>query len=44
VAKQSQQRAGLLQGTLDMLILNALLYRPAHDHQIGVMWPATEEN
>ena len=30
-----QQRAGLLQGTLDMLILRTLLYGPAHGHQIG---------
>jgi PadR family transcriptional regulator, regulatory protein PadR len=44
VAKQSQQRAVLPQETLDMLILNALLYGPAHDHQIGVMWPVAEEH
>ena len=30
-----QQRAGLLQGTLDMLILRTLLYGPSHGHQIG---------
>jgi PadR family transcriptional regulator PadR len=30
-----QQRMGLLQGTLDMLILGTLLYEPAHGHQIG---------
>src|SRR4029077_11449979 len=35
MAKQAQQRAGLLQGTLDMLILRTLLYGPAHGHQIG---------
>ena len=35
MAKQTQQRAGLLQGTLDMLILRTLLYGPAHGHQIG---------
>ena len=29
------QRANLLQGTLDMLILRTLLYGPAHGHQIG---------
>jgi PadR family transcriptional regulator PadR len=34
MAKQAQQRAGLLQGTLDMIILRTLLYR-LHDHQIG---------
>jgi transcriptional regulator len=33
--KQTQQRTGLIQGTLDMLILRTLLYRPAHGHQIG---------
>jgi hypothetical protein len=52
MAKQAQQRVGLLQGTLDMLILRTLLYGPAHGHQIGqmaeavarVMWPAAEEN
>ena len=33
--KQAQQRANLLQGTLDMLVLRTLLYRPAHGHQIG---------
>ena len=33
--KQVQQRANLLQGTLDMLILRTLLYGPAHGHQIG---------
>jgi PadR family transcriptional regulator, regulatory protein PadR len=35
MAKQTQQRANLLQGTLDMLILRTLLYGPAHGHQIG---------
>jgi PadR family transcriptional regulator PadR len=35
MAKQAQQRAGLLQGTLDMLILRTLLYGPSHGHQIG---------
>src|SRR5437016_3529555 len=29
------QRANLLQGTLDMLVLRTLLYGPAHGHQIG---------
>ena len=33
--KQTQQRTGLIQGTLDMLLLRTLLYRPAHGHQIG---------
>lgn len=35
MAKQSQPRANLLQGTLDMLILRTLHYGPAHGHQIG---------
>lgn len=33
--KRAQQRVGVLQGTLDMLILRTLLYGPAHGHQIG---------
>ena len=33
--KQVQQRANLLQGTLDMLILRTLLYGAAHGHEIG---------
>ncbi|HUH61808.1 MAG TPA: PadR family transcriptional regulator [Terracidiphilus sp.] len=33
--KQAQQKANLLQGTLDMLILRTLLYGPAHGHYIG---------
>jgi transcriptional regulator len=33
--KQTQPRAPVLQGTLDMLILRTLLYGPAHGHQIG---------
>jgi PadR family transcriptional regulator, regulatory protein PadR len=35
VEKQTQQRAAVLQGTLDMLILRTLLYGPAHGHEIG---------
>jgi PadR family transcriptional regulator PadR len=35
MAKQARQRVGLLQGTLDMLILRTLLFGPAHGHQIG---------
>jgi PadR family transcriptional regulator PadR len=35
MTKQSQRRVGLLQGTLDMLILRTLLHGPAHGHQIG---------
>jgi PadR family transcriptional regulator, regulatory protein PadR len=35
MAKQAPERANLLQGTLDMLILRTLLYGPAHGHHIG---------
>jgi len=35
MGKQAQQRVGLLQQTLDMLILRTLLYGPRHGHQIG---------
>jgi hypothetical protein len=35
MAKRAQQRIGVLQGTLDMLILRTLRYGPAHGHQIG---------
>jgi transcriptional regulator len=33
--KESSDRIGLLQGTLDMLILRTLLFGPAHGHQIA---------
>ncbi len=33
--KKSTNRAELLQGTLDMLILRTLLFGPAHGHQIA---------
>jgi PadR family transcriptional regulator len=35
MAKQKPERLGVLQGTLDMLILRTLHYGPAHGHQIG---------
>ena len=35
MAKPTPERANLLQGTLDMLILRTLLCGPAHGHQIG---------
>ena len=35
IAKRGADRAGLLQGTLDMLILRTLLFGPAHGHQIA---------
>ena len=41
MTKQAQQRVGVLQGTLDMLILRTLLYGPAHGHQIGKHIQAT---
>ena len=33
--KEISDRIGLLQGTLDMLILRTLLFGPAHGHQIA---------
>jgi PadR family transcriptional regulator, regulatory protein PadR len=35
MAKQTPQRANLLQGTLDMLVLRTLLCGPAHGDPIG---------
>jgi len=35
MAGDKQQRANLLLGTLDMLILRTLAWGPAHGHQIG---------
>jgi PadR family transcriptional regulator, regulatory protein PadR len=35
MVKRMRQRAAVLQGTLDMLILRALLYGRAHGYQIG---------
>lgn len=35
ITGQTQQRANLPQGTLDMLILRTLRYGPTHGHQIG---------
>jgi PadR family transcriptional regulator, regulatory protein PadR len=35
MGNQAQQKNGVLQGTLDMLILRTLLYGPAHGHHIG---------
>src|SRR5262249_686667 len=35
MANQSSDRIELLQGTLDMLILRALLFGPAHGHEIA---------
>lgn len=35
MAKNTHQRANVLQGTLDMLILRTLVYGPAHGREIG---------
>jgi PadR family transcriptional regulator PadR len=35
IAKKGADRAGLLPGTLDMLILRTLVFGPAHGHQIA---------
>src|SRR6266550_8127959 len=35
MAKDTRQRANVLQGTLDMLILRTLIFGPAHGHEIG---------
>src|SRR5271163_722907 len=35
MAKHTQPRANVLQGTLDMLILRTLLHGRAHGHEIG---------
>lgn len=35
MTKEKKERANLLQGTLDMLILRTLIHGPAHGHQIG---------
>jgi hypothetical protein len=49
MAKRAQRPVGILQGTLDMLVLRTLLYGPAHGHRMAeavarVMWAAAEEN
>jgi PadR family transcriptional regulator PadR len=35
MVKRAEQRVGLLQATLDMLILRTVLCGPSHRHQIG---------
>src|SRR5271165_3921055 len=42
--KEPQDRVGLLQGTLDMLILRTLLFGPAHGHQIAKHIQRTTDN
>jgi|SRR5512146_1603079 transcriptional regulator len=44
VAKKSSNKADLLQGTLDMLILRTLLFGPAHGHQIAKHIQRTTED
>ena len=44
MVKQAQQRANLLQGTLDMLILRTLVMGPAHGHTIARVIENTSEN
>src|ERR1700691_2007183 len=44
MTKQTPQRANLLQGTLDMLVLRTLLYGPTHGHQIGKHIQRTTNN
>ena len=41
---KTQERAALLQGTLDMLILRTLSYGPAHGHEIGKHIQRTTNN
>ena len=42
--KDSRERAELLQGTLDMLILRTLIFGPAHGHQIAKHIQRTTED
>ncbi len=44
MAKEPADRIGLLQGTLDMLILRTLLFGPAHGHQIAKYIQRTTED
>jgi PadR family transcriptional regulator, regulatory protein PadR len=43
-ADRASDRAGILQGTLDMLILRTLLFGPAHGHQIAKHIQQTTED
>jgi PadR family transcriptional regulator PadR len=42
--KNSTTRVGLLQGTLDMLVLRALLFGPLHGHAIATHIQRTSED
>ena len=44
MTKQTQPRTGLLQGTLDMLILRTLVMGAAHGHTIAEVIEHTSEN
>jgi PadR family transcriptional regulator PadR len=44
MTKKTPNRAELLQGTLDMLILRTLLFGPAHGHQIAKHIQRTTED
>jgi transcriptional regulator len=44
MAKDSDDRVGLLQGTLDMLILRTLRFGPAHGHEIAKHIQRTTED
>jgi PadR family transcriptional regulator, regulatory protein PadR len=44
MAKTPSDRVGLLQGTLDMLILRTLLMGPAHGHQIAKHLQSTTDD
>src|ERR1700731_53312 len=43
-SKNAVEKTGLLQGTLDMLILRTLLFGPAHGHQIAKHIQRTTED
>ena len=43
-AKKTGDRTGLLQGTLDMLILRTLLFGPSHGHEIAKHIQRTTED
>src|SRR5258706_12442422 len=43
-AKKTGERTGLLQGTLDMLILRTLLFGPSHGHEIATHIQRTTED
>lgn len=44
MARNTSNKADLLQGTLDMLILRTLLFGPAHGHQIAKHIQRTTED